>query len=164
MGFVVLFINKSWRDFLRSKYLFFISLILVAGLFALLLIPPVLQLAKSHLFFKPYWASKIGFNPLYYITFLTSTPLFPIGAFLILGSVQIITRKHKAGFYTLVCIVVPLVILSFIPSMVRGDRYIFNILPLIVLIASYSINNLLNSESRLMVKPFATNSDLVISS
>ncbi len=108
--------------------------------------PGILVLIKSHLFFKPIWASSHKFNPLYYVNFLTSNSLFPLGVFFVFGIIQTITHENKVGFYTFILIAVPLLILTFIPTKVRSDRYIFNILPLIILLASYSINNVFKSE------------------
>jgi hypothetical protein len=67
-------------------------------------------------------------------------------AFFVLGSLQIMIRKQKAGFYALICACVPLIILSFNPY-VRVPRYIFNIYPFIILVVSYSISLLVETES-----------------
>jgi len=152
MGILVL-LSKNCEELIKSKYFVFFSIITVAGIFAVILIPGVFKFAKEHLLFKPEWASIYPFNPLYYFTFLSSSAAFPMWAFFVLGSIQIVTRKHKAGFYTLVCACVPLIILSFNPY-VRVPRYIFNIYPLIILVVSYSISILFEIESKLLSEMF----------
>jgi 4-amino-4-deoxy-L-arabinose transferase-like glycosyltransferase len=142
--------NKGFRELVKSKYLILFSMLTVAGIVCLYAIPGMFEFIKNHLFFAPAWARGNTFNPLYYSLFLSSTATFPIGVLLILGSIQVVTHEHKEGFYTLVCVMVPLIILTFIPTYVSASRYIFNIFPLIILIATYSIGTFIKTESKML--------------
>jgi hypothetical protein len=149
--------NKGLTQLVRSKYFIGLSSLTVLGFAGLFAIPDLFALVKELISFTPDWAREWRFNPLYYVTFLSSAPVFPIGVFLLIGSVQILTRKNQPGFYTLICTAVPLFILSFIHTKVRGTRYIINLFPLIVLIASISLNNLLESESKKLSELLSAN-------
>lgn len=100
------------------------------------------------LFFSPDWASTRKPMPMLYADFLASGPIFPIGVLFILGSVQILSRASKPGIYTLVSILVPVIIISLFYSELRGNRYIFNLFTLIIMIASFSLYTFLNSEAK----------------
>jgi hypothetical protein len=125
-------------------------MIILGGFIMLLAVPSLIETAKGLLFFSPHWARARSSQPLVYAQFLSSAPVFPVGAFFLLGSIQLLTRKHKAGLYTLVCIAVPLITISIFYSNLRGTRYIFNIFALIVLISSYSICLFFKSESKIL--------------
>jgi hypothetical protein len=116
----------------------------------LLAAPSLIETAKRMMVFSPYWTRARSSQPLEYVQFLNSAPVFPVGVFFLLGSIQLLTRKHKAGLFTLVCIAVPLITISLFYSNLRATRYIFNIFALIVLISSYSIGLFVKSESKIL--------------
>jgi hypothetical protein len=91
----------------------------------------------------------MSFNPIYYLIFLGSTAIFPIGIFFIIGSIQIIIRNFKPGLYLIACVIAPIIIISLIPSGARGARYIFHIFPMIIIIASFSFCLLFEHELKM---------------
>ena len=150
---LMVLLSSSKRDSLgaiRYKYIFFLIILILFGLFGLLMSPKLINFIKDTFLFAPGWSRGLRFNPIYYLTFLGSTAVFPIGVFFIIGSIQIIIRNHKPGLYTLICTAAPLIIISLIPSNVRGTRYIVNIFPIVILIAGYSMILLLKSESKML--------------
>ncbi len=138
-------ITSGYKQTLRSKYFSFL-LVCSAGAAVALSIPGVLDLIKGLSEFYPEWGKYIENNtPAAYFNILVSPTLFPVMAFLILGGIQVCVRASKSGFYTLVCIGVPLFINSFIVQF-RQSRYIYDIFPLIILISSYSISSIFHEE------------------
>jgi hypothetical protein len=135
---------------MKKKYSFSLIVLIVFGFLAVVTNPLLIGLIKESI--SPSrvgaWYSGMSFNPIYYLIFLGSTAVFPIGAFFILGGIQIIIRNYKPGLYALVCVVVPFTIISLIKF--RGIRYIFHIFPLVVLIAGYSISLILQYESKML--------------
>jgi 4-amino-4-deoxy-L-arabinose transferase-like glycosyltransferase len=130
---------------IRSKYFFFLFLLILASGLGLILFPKIFHSITDFFKFDPLWYEDYG-GPLFYFYFLVTPWLFPIAALFIIGTIQICTRTHKAGLYTLICIVVPLILHSF--ASVKQPRYIFNIFPLILLVSSYSLYNLFKEELR----------------
>jgi 4-amino-4-deoxy-L-arabinose transferase-like glycosyltransferase len=134
----------------KNKYIFSLAIVVSIGLLSLVISPKLLYFIKGKLFFAPGWSRGMTFNPIYYLTFLGSTAVFPIGVFFIIGSIQILIRGYKSGLYALVCVVVPLIIITLIPSHARGTRYIYHIFPIIILIAGYSMSLLWKYESKIL--------------
>jgi 4-amino-4-deoxy-L-arabinose transferase-like glycosyltransferase len=145
---VAAYFKEQKGGVVKSKYFWTLLTIIVGAAIVLILDPSFVQRIKHMLFFSPNWASARKSMPLLYADFLASGPLFPIGVLFILGSVQIMTRASKTGIYTLVCILVPLGIISLFYSELRGNRYIFNIFALIIMIASYALYNFFDSEAK----------------
>ena len=142
-------LSKIIQEFpkgLRKKYVGF-SVLLTLAASAALAVPRVLETVRRHYEFSPHWANETPASPTAYFRFLASPSLFPILIFFVLGAIQVCMRVDKKGYYTLVAAMVPLVIHSFFVS-VQRPRYIFDIFPLIILIASYSIYHIWNSEIR----------------
>jgi 4-amino-4-deoxy-L-arabinose transferase-like glycosyltransferase len=134
----------------KNKYLFSMIMLIFLGLLGLVMSPRLFYFIKNLFLWAPGWSSGMSFNPIYYLTFLGSTAVFPIGAFFVVGSIQIIIRGHKPGLYSLVSVVVPIMIISLIPSGARGTRYIYHIFPIVILIAGYSLSLLLKYESEML--------------
>ena len=149
MGILAVYADKSLAK-TKNKYFFILLATGITGLVGIIISPNFLEFVKNHLFFAPNWAAGMSFNPLYYLTFLGSKAVFPVGVLFLIGSIQIIVRRHKPGIYLLVCVIIPLLILTFIPSNVRGTRYIYHIFPIIILIAGYSISLIWTNESKLI--------------
>jgi len=129
-----------------SKYLVSFLILASMGIISFLL-TDIHKLVKELYEYSPTFFS-MKTSPTYYYRFLMSPFLFPIGAFFIVGIIQICMRAHKAGFYTFICTGVPLILLSFFVK-IQLPRYIFDIFPLIVLISSYSLYNFFESEQKL---------------
>jgi len=148
---VFIWIKHGFQETIRSKYFWFLSALAMAGVIGLA-IPGVFGLLRALYEFRPsgYGEQVLSVLPaLKYSLFLGSASLFPLGALFILGCIQICTRADKAGFYALIFTIVPLLVLSLFGS-TAGERYLLNVFPLIILIASYSIYTLFKSESRVL--------------
>jgi hypothetical protein len=137
-------------DETKNRYVFFMIMLILLGFLGLVISPKFFHFIKNKFLFAPGWSIGMSFNPIYYLTFLGSTAVFPIGAFFVIGSIQIIIRGYKPGIYSLVCVVAPIIILSIIPSGARGTRYIYHIFPIVILIAGYSLSILLKYESKMV--------------
>lgn len=142
---IISLITRGCEQTLRSKYIAFLLLTLTSALIALS-IPGVFDSVARFYQFNPEWGKYIRSNsPATYFNFLVSPIMFPVMAFFVLGALQACIRGSKSGFYTIVCILVPLFIHSFLVQF-RQPRYIYDIFPLILLISSYSICNIFSDE------------------
>lgn len=142
---IVRLITRGYEQTLRSKYFAFLLFALICALI-LFSIPRVFDSVKELYEFYPTWGKYVkGNSPAAYFNFLISENMFPIMAFFLLGSIQVCIRGIKSGFYTFVCVGVPLCIHSFFIQF-RQPRYIYDIFPLILLISSYSICNVFSYE------------------
>jgi len=135
-------IREGLPKALQSKYAVFLLIVISAAVVGLTFsnIPERIMHISQ---FSPDFANKTG--KLYYYRFLMSPYRFPVGAFFVLGIMQICVRRHKGGFYLVICTGVPLVFHSFFAHIQR-PRYIFDVFPLVVLIASYGIYNVYKNE------------------
>ncbi len=139
-------LQNGFGDGLKSKYFgFFFVFILVCTTIWLgspALRNKVLELSQFH----PFWAQHGGAGDKFtYLDFLISNIRFPLGALLLIGAIQAVLRLNRVGFYTLISCGVPFVLHSLFFK-TKVDRYIFNIFPLFLIIASYGLTNLIDVE------------------
>jgi len=128
----------------RKKYLIYLAIWGMLGLGGLLM-PGTARLIKEQVQFLPVWATYLNRYPGYYYGFLQSQSLFPVLVFFVLGSIQILIRFRRSGYYILICTIIPFFLHSFV-SNVQRPRYIYDIFPLIILISSYAISNFFSGE------------------
>lgn len=133
----------GFRGAIRTKYFVFFIVAVIAA--AMLLANPYVQTKIETLVsFAPSW-SRQSSSPYLYYYFLLSQTLFAVTAFLCLGSIAVTARMQKAGGYTLAVLAVPLFLHSFLVS-VQQYRYIFDVFPLILIIAGYGIKVVFENE------------------
>ncbi|MCE5242564.1 MAG: glycosyltransferase family 39 protein [Syntrophobacteraceae bacterium] len=151
---VVTLPGKSKEQFLRSKYFVFSSAIVFAMTIALL-IPQVQSQFIEHYSYTPEWNKSVGTSATRYFNYLISPMLFPFMVFFALGSIELLSRWNKEGFYTLVITATPLAVHSFAVN-VQGWRYVYDIFPLVLLIAGYAISSFGEKTVSLVVDSFRT--------
>lgn len=151
--FVIMFLLKSYSNniklVLQSRYFFFLLLIFLMTIFGILLFPHLLQSAKDMLQFSPAWARTQNTGPSFYYKYLFSLDFFPLGALFLIGTLQVITRFSKAGFYLTINFIIPIFMHSFIVK-VKSPHYIFYVYPFLLIITAYAISNLLEIESKIV--------------
>lgn len=146
--------RTSNKKILYNKYVILLSVLILIVVLVFIIRPKLFNLLIIHFFLSPRWSEGMSFNPIYYFNFLSSAPVFPIGVLFITGCIQIITRGEKPGIYSVICSIVPIIIITLIPSNVRGKRYIYNLLPIIILISGYSLSIILDNEFHIVDKLF----------
>ena len=128
------YLTNGFREALKSKYFVALMVLLISGI-AVMLVVDVFGLINKLRTPLP-WAGESRLYFYRYLGFLNRHNFFPIGAFFLLGVVVIISRLHKAGIYTITCVGVPMSVHALFAPF-GASRYIFDIFPLILLIASY---------------------------
>lgn len=137
-------IKRGASAYFKSKYFYFLMFgtgSAIVLLFPLHFLEEVITMAK----YSPPWSEYMGVSPTYYIQFLIGPVLYPIMVFFILGTVQIVTRTSRAGFFTLTTVLIPLSFHSLLTG-VQSSRYIYDIFPLLLLISAYAISNFWENE------------------
>jgi 4-amino-4-deoxy-L-arabinose transferase-like glycosyltransferase len=134
------------REALKSKYA------LLAGGAALtagvgLLLPGVLDGIRSNLTFRPSWVGEAQRQNSYYLNFLNSGAQFPLGVFVLLGTLQGLARAHRGALFAAVFAGTPLLFHSLIPR-TQSARYLYDCFPLLVLLSTYAGVNLFTTERR----------------
>ena len=140
------FFQHGYIQGLKSKYFWFFSSSIFLSA-AVWIVSPALRSKVIELSqFYPFWAQHGGAGDKFtYLDFLISNIRFPLGALLLIGAIQAVLRLNRAGFYTLISCGVPFILHSFFFK-TKVDRYIFNIFPLFLIIASYGLTNLIDME------------------
>jgi len=137
-----LWIFSGWKQMIYSKYVYFLMAIFVMLAAGSVLLPGFWQEARSTMAFAPNWARhEYVQNPLYYYYFVTSSFYFSIAVFFLVGAGFIIARWHRSGYYLLLNFLVPVALLSFL-FVVRVERYIYHLYPLLLLVVSYGVVDL----------------------
>lgn len=126
---------------IRTKYLALFIMLMVTGL-GTILWPGVLEVIISAQKFSPSWAEGQVLSISTYFKFLMMPSLLPILLFFILGIYRAITQFNNEAYYTVISACLPLVIHSLFVN-VQSPRYIYGSFPFIILVASWSINNIM---------------------
>lgn len=96
--------------------------------------------------FIPAWANyDLVKDSHYYYWYLTDSVQFPLAAFFLIGSIQVFTRLHRAGFFLLLNFLIPIMLFSFVFSY-RIPNYIFHVLPFYTMLIAFSLDNLFTTE------------------
>ncbi|MFX0136715.1 MAG: hypothetical protein ACFFDN_23970, partial [Candidatus Hodarchaeota archaeon] len=140
------FFQSGYREVLKSKYFWFfsISIFITATVWVAspALRSKVIELSQ----FYPFWAQQGGAGDrLTYLDFVASNIRFPVGALFLFGALQAVVRLNRVALYTLISFGIPFLLHSFF-FMTKVERYIFNIFPLLLIIASYGLVNLIELE------------------
>jgi hypothetical protein len=141
--------NNVLTEQAKNKYIFSFIILILVSFICLVINPKLIDFIKDKFFFAPTWSKGMSFNPIYYLIFLGSKAIFPIGIFFVIGSIQIIIRNSKPGLFLIACVISSLIIISLIPSGARGTRYIFHIFPMIIIIASFSFRIIFEHELKI---------------
>jgi 4-amino-4-deoxy-L-arabinose transferase-like glycosyltransferase len=140
--------NGNSRQMLRSKY--FLSLIVVFVIGAVYLaLPQNYEKIVGLSNISPPETVHFKTTAKYYLAFLSSHYMLPIRFFFPLAAIMMVFRASKPGFYLLVCAMVPLIIHSGFVS-IQMPRYIYEFLPIILLISAYGIYHLFEVEYRVI--------------
>ena len=140
--------NRNFRQMLRSKYFLVLVLVCIFGVIYLALPQNYEKIVRlSHI--SPPETVHLKTSPKYYLSFLTSHYLLPIRFFFPLAAIMIVFRASKPGCYLLICALVPLIIHSGFVS-IQSPRYIYEFLPIVVLISAYGIYHLFEVEYRII--------------
>lgn len=146
--------GKTRGQILRSKYFVFSSALVFAMTIALLT-PQVQSQFIEHYSYNPEWNKSVGTSAARYFNYLISPMLFPFMVFFALGSIELLSRLNKEGFYTLVVTATPLAVHSFAVN-VQGWRYVYDVFPLVLLISGYAISSFGEKTVSLVVDSFRT--------
>lgn len=134
---VFAFIRHGFREAIRTKYFVFIFLSLTASTVIALLFPDSWRVITTLTEPLP-WAADSKRWFFRYLALLNSYNFFPIGAFFLLGVVRILVGFHKAGFYAVICVGVPLIVHGIFVSF-GAERYILDISSFILLVCAFFI-------------------------
>lgn len=142
----------GFKGTIRTKYFVFFTFAVIAA--AILLATPYVQgKIETLVGFAPSW-SRHSSSPYRYYYFLLSPTLFAVTVFLCLGSIAVSARMQKAGGYTLAVLAVPLFLHSFLVN-VQQYRYIYDVFPLILIVAGYGIKVFFENEYQTFERCFA---------
>lgn len=125
---------------LKSKYFLASSSILVLSV-AALLVPEIRYTLVGMYHYSPQWNEAQGTSPTLYFRYFIGPMLFPILVFFVTGTMELIAKFSKPGLYTVAVVAVPLTIHSFLVN-VQGWRYIYDVFPMTLLVASFGICSL----------------------
>lgn len=144
LGVIVL--TQGVGPALRSRY-FMVVLLGLVGTTLILAIPPVRHKVIELATFAPPWAQLSPRSPTFYLQFLVRTMFFPILAFFVMGAVQAMTRPNRFAWFCVVVVAVPLLFHSLI-ARTQSHRYIYDIMPLLFLVAGWGLADFLVSSRR----------------
>ncbi|MEJ5364730.1 MAG: glycosyltransferase family 39 protein [Desulfosoma sp.] len=142
--FVFTGFGRGFAIAMRSKYFWF-ALVLLLPLPLVFAVPQLYAKLDAAYRFAPEWASKKGVSPLYYARFLVGPTLFPITVFAAVGILQGVSRLNRAAYYTATVFCIPLIFHSLLAK-AQSYRYIYDVFPLLILLAAYGMANILNAE------------------
>jgi len=129
-----------------AKYLITLSVMAVVSLLAFAVLTPLQDKVREGLEFLPKWAEvSAAQNKLRLLDYLMSEEFVPLNGFFIIGAIQSLIHAKKAGVYLLALLAAPLALFTFVFSF-QKNSYIFYVLPVIVLLAAYALDRLMNFE------------------
>jgi 4-amino-4-deoxy-L-arabinose transferase-like glycosyltransferase len=128
----------------RSKYTFLAAAVVVVGALRLLM-PGELEQVTKNLLFRPSWIGDSQPEVLFYLNFLNTGAQFPLGLFLLLGAVQGWLRMDRGALFLAACSATPIAFHSLIAP-TQSPRYIYDCLPLVILLSAYAGWNLFTME------------------
>ncbi len=152
---VITFSTYGFGSAIRSRYFWF-SLLMAVPLLATIALPQLSAKLESAYRFAPAWAVRKGVSPLYYARFLTGPSLFPVAVLAALGTLQVLSRLNRPGFYTLIAFGLPFAFHSVLAN-AQSYRYIYDIFPLLLLLAAYAMTNILAAEVRMLQDHLSAN-------
>lgn len=137
-------LGRSFATAIRSRYFWF-ALVMLLPLPLIFAVPQLYAKLEAAYRFAPEWASKKGVSPLYYARFLIGPTLFPVTVFAAVGILQAVSRLNRSAYYTATVFSIPLIFHSLLAN-AQSYRYIYDVFPLLLLLAAYGMANILNAE------------------
>ncbi len=130
---------------LKSKY--FISFVFFIALFVFgVLFFDLGGLIKWAFNYRPDWANTAAFrNKYFYYNYFTSSLIFPLSVFFMMGTYYVFTRFHKGAFYIFINFFIPIAIASLFFSY-KLKNYVYHIYPFYLLIGAFGIVNFYDHE------------------
>jgi len=130
-----------------AKYLATFSVMAILSLLAFATLSPLQDKVKEGLEFLPKWAEVAGAqNKLRLLDFIFSEELVPLNGFFVIGAAQAFLNAQKAGVYLLSLLAAPMALFTFVFAFQKSS-YIFHVYPVIVLLAAYALDRLIQHES-----------------
>jgi len=134
--------TKDCSTALRGRYGIF-GMLIVAVALVIWLAPPVRTFFEYAIGYQPKWAETASAqNQWRIVEFLFDMQRFPIYAFFLCGVAIVLKRWHKAGIFSLVSIVAPILMFTFVFQYRKND-YIYNVYPFYLILAAYGIDQIL---------------------
>ncbi len=136
----------------KSKYgvflLCFLGLALLFGF-----IPQVRDFAQYAIGYQPGWA-EVGSaqNQWRIFEFIFGDAHFPINILFCVGALLILGRWHKPGVFALVTLFVPVLLFSFVFQYRKSD-YVFNVYPVVFIVASFALSRISEFFERALLSP-----------
>ncbi|MFQ5640144.1 MAG: ArnT family glycosyltransferase [bacterium] len=124
----------------RYKYLLLFGLIAVGGLIAVALIPQARAFLEYAVSYQPKWAEVASAqNSWRIIEFFFDADKLPFYLLFLIGLASVLLRFDKAGVYSALHFVIPVLMFSFVFQYRKND-YIFHVFPLFLLLAAVGFN------------------------
>lgn len=129
------------RSVLQNKYVALSALALMLILIAAL-IPPLREFIAYAVGYQPRWAGvSSAQNEWRIFEFIFSMEHFPVFLLFLMGAALIVRRWHKAGIYSLISFIVPVLMFSFVFQYRKND-YIYHVYPILFLLAGFTLSEL----------------------
>jgi len=141
MAFLTAF-NGNWSSWLRNKYTA-LTLVAVSGLVIALAVPAVRDFLAYAVGYQPKWAEVASAQNRWRIfEFFMNRSHFPINVLCLVGAFMVSWKRHQAGFYALLNLLVPVVFFSFVFQYRKND-YIYHVYPVLFLLAALPVERIM---------------------
>ena len=145
------FVSGEDSNRVLNKYSLVVLITIVISVIFWFTYPSSKQEMSYFLSLTPPWAggASSAQNRFFLFEFLIGMERFPLAAFFFVGSVQIISRKHKLGWIPLWIFLCPVFFLSFVFTH-RVPTYLLYVYPFFLMIAAFGFINILENEALIM--------------
>jgi 4-amino-4-deoxy-L-arabinose transferase-like glycosyltransferase len=152
------FIFERNRQRFVNKYSVTTLAGLVAGLAVVVLLPGIQSMIQYYLFYTPPWAlgESSAQTRTILLDFLMSEQRFPIGVLFVIGTLMLITRKHRLGWLVW-CLFTSVLALLTLVFTHRVPTYLFFVYPFFLMVAAFGSVRFLEGEVGLLQKDIRSN-------
>jgi len=138
--------DQDRRPLLRNRCLLAVLGAAVVFAISYALFSPVRSLVDFALSYRPYWAIRgSAADRFLFLKFMMGKDMFPVGALFVLGFVTSVIRDERRILLASLIFLSQVFLFTFVFSY-RMYQYIYNVLPFLVLVAAYFLDDYLKRE------------------
>lgn len=137
----------SWREFGMGQKYVLLAVVVIPFLLGATTLPSVRDFVTYAMGYLPKWAEVASAqNRCRILEFIFTPAHFPVYVLFPAGAILVLWRWHKPGIYSLVNLVVPVLMFSFIFHYRKND-YVYHVYPVLFLLAGVALSELIRLSS-----------------